>query len=140
MTHTKPSSWHADTAPGKFGARKPHANSTRSPRRAIRRLRIRRVLPVAGSVLLIIMTFASMLFAGALVTNHGMHQPVPTGHRGSVQTAATNLDTPAGPVVARHGRPLVVAVVAGTSGTVASDLLAPYDIFASSPAFHTSNT
>jgi putative intracellular protease/amidase len=29
-----------------------------------------------------------------------------------------------------------VAIVAGTSGTVASDLLAPYDIFASSPAFH----
>ncbi|HEX5535055.1 MAG TPA: hypothetical protein VFX33_15050 [Actinomycetales bacterium] len=28
----------------------------------------------------------------------------------------------------------MVAIVAGTSGTVASDLLAPYDIFASSPA------
>jgi putative intracellular protease/amidase len=37
----------------------------------------------------------------------------------------------------RHGRPLVVAIVAGTSGTVASDLLAPYDVFASSPAFRT---
>ena len=37
----------------------------------------------------------------------------------------------------RHGRRLVVAFVAGTHGTVASDLLAPYDIFASSPAFTT---
>ena len=31
----------------------------------------------------------------------------------------------------------MVAFVAGASGTTASDLLAPYDIFASSPAFTT---
>ncbi len=37
----------------------------------------------------------------------------------------------------RQGRRLVVAFVAGTAGTIASDLLAPYDIFASSPAFST---
>ncbi|MEO5744127.1 MAG: DJ-1/PfpI family protein, partial [Terracoccus sp.] len=37
----------------------------------------------------------------------------------------------------RHGRRLVVAFVVGTNGTVASDLLALYDIFASSPAFTT---
>jgi putative intracellular protease/amidase len=37
----------------------------------------------------------------------------------------------------RNGRRLVVAFVVGASGTVASDLLAPYDIFASSPAFTT---
>jgi hypothetical protein len=35
------------------------------------------------------------------------------------------------------GRRLVVAFVLGTGGTVASDLLAPYDIVASSPAFTT---
>jgi len=131
MTYTRPSSGHA-TAPEQFGARKRHDNA-RGPRRR----RARRLLGVTGSVLLFITTFASMLFAGALVTNHGMHQPVPTRHGGSVQTAARNLDAAAGPVDVRHGRPLVVAVVAGTSGTVASDLLAPYDIFASSPAFHT---
>jgi putative intracellular protease/amidase len=37
----------------------------------------------------------------------------------------------------RHGRRLVVAFVVGADGTVASDILAPYDIFASSPAFTT---
>lgn len=131
MTHTRQSSGHAGTAPERFRARKRRNNTTGSPRR-----RVRRLLAVTGSVLLTFTTFASMLFAGALITNHGMHQPVPTGHGGSVQTAAGHLDT-AGPVVVRHGRPFVVAVVAGTSGTVASDLLAPFDIFASSPAFHT---
>lgn len=132
MDYTGPSSGHEGTAPEQFRARKRHINTTASPRR-----RIRRLLAVTGSVLLTITTFASMLFAGALVTNHGMHQPVPTGHGGSVQTAARNPDAVAGPVVVRHGRRLVVAVVAGTSGTVASDLLAPFDIFASSRAFHT---
>ena len=133
MTNTRPFSWHASTGPGQLRARKKrHVNSTGSPRR-----RIRRMLAVIGSVLLTITTFGGMLFAGALVTNHGMHQPVPAGHGGSVQTVARSLDAAAGPVAVRHGRPLVVAVVAGASGTVASDLLAPYDIFASSPAFHT---
>jgi putative intracellular protease/amidase len=41
----------------------------------------------------------------------------------------------ASPAATRQGRRLVVAFVAGTNGTIASDLLAPYDIFASSPAF-----
>jgi putative intracellular protease/amidase len=40
-------------------------------------------------------------------------------------------------VAVRHHRPLVVAFVAGESGTVASDLLVPYDIFASSSEFST---
>ena len=132
MTRTRPSSGHAGTAPEQFTARKRHASSTGSPRR-----RTRRILAVTGSVLLALTAFASMLVAGSLVTNRGMHQPVPTGDGASVQTGARVVDTDAGPVTVRHGRPLVVAFVAGTSGTVASDLLAPYDIFASSPAFHT---
>jgi putative intracellular protease/amidase len=80
-----------------------------------------------------------MLVAGALVTNRGFHHAVPTTGdaigatvgeaSGAVQPVST--DTPV-----RHRRPLMVALVAGTSGTVASDLLAPYDVFASSPAFH----
>jgi transcriptional regulator GlxA family with amidase domain len=50
-------------------------------------------------------------------------------------SAATQ--TAAGSDVDRRGRRLVVAFVAGETGTVASDLLAPYDIVASSPAFST---
>jgi putative intracellular protease/amidase len=41
------------------------------------------------------------------------------------------------PAAQRPHHRLVVAFVAGSSGTVASDLLAPYDVFASSPAFTT---
>jgi hypothetical protein len=33
------------------------------------------------------------------------------------------------------GAPLVVAVALGTSGTVGSDALAPYEVFATSPQF-----
>ena len=105
-----------------------------SPRR-----RYRRVLSVAGAVVLTVATFAAMLVAGAVVTSRGFHEAVPTssgdtsgdtagGASGAVQAVAAD-------VAVRRGRPLVVAFVAGTSGTVASDLLAPYDIFASSPAF-----
>ncbi len=61
---------------------------------------------------------------------------------GSTDAAAASLpgagpDQTVNPEVSPHGRPLVVAFVVGTHGTVASDLLAPYDIFASSPAFTT---
>jgi putative intracellular protease/amidase len=103
------------------------------------RRRYRRILSVAGTVVLTVATFAAMLVAGAVVTSRGFHEAVPTssgdtvgdavrGTSGAVQTVSAD-------VAVRHGRPLVVAFVAGTSGTVASDLLAPYDIFASSPAF-----
>jgi len=106
---------------------------SQSPARPPRR-RYRRVLTIGASILLTLVTFAALLIAGAMVTSHGLHQPIPshqgfseTGTSPGVETASTDLGA--------HDRPLVVAFVAGTAGTVASDLLAPYDIFASSPAF-----
>src|SRR3954454_7201655 len=129
MTNTEPSG-----GPGlpseQREAMKSHADSTGAPRR-----RYRRVLFVTGAVLLSFLTFAAMLVAGAVVTNHGLHQDVPRSQGHSVRDAY-GIETASADVTLRHGRPFVVAFVAGTPGTVASDLLAPYDIFASSPAFH----
>jgi hypothetical protein len=76
-----------------------------------------------------------MLVAGAVVTNNGFHQAVPTSHGHPGQVPVGAVENASADVTGRHGRPLVVAFVAGAEGTVASDLLAPYDIFASSPAF-----
>jgi putative intracellular protease/amidase len=81
-----------------------------------------------------------MLVAGAVVTSRAFHQPVPASHaypRGdTARDPSSAVEPVSADVAVRHEHPLVVAFVAGTSGTVASDLLAPYDIFASSPAFH----
>jgi putative intracellular protease/amidase len=129
MTHTGPSGETAGPAPEQSPPNKRHANSARSPHR-----RVRRILGVTGTVLLTVLALATMLVAGAMVSSRSMHQAVPTGRGQSVQDTAGDVAT-ASAGVARHGRPIVVAIVAGTSGTVASDLLAPYDIFASSPAF-----
>jgi putative intracellular protease/amidase len=86
-------------------------------------------------VLLTVLALATMMVAGAMVSSRSMHQGVPTGQGRSVQDTAGDVAT-ASAGVTGHTRPIVVAIVAGTAGTVASDLLAPYDIFASSPAFH----
>ncbi|MDX6299406.1 MAG: hypothetical protein QOF53_620 [Nocardioidaceae bacterium] len=129
MTHEGPSGGHADPAPEQSSAINRHASSARAPHR-----RIRRVLGVTGTVLLTVLALATMLVAGARVSSRGMHEAVPAGRGHIVQEAASDVAT-ASAGVTRHGRPIVVAIVAGTSGTVASDLLAPYDIFASSPAF-----
>src|SRR3954471_19285487 len=130
MTHEGPSGGQVDPAPEQSAPNKRHANSSRSPRR-----RVRRILGVTGTVLVTVLALAAMLVAGARVSSRGMHEAVPPGQGRSVQDTAGNVAT-ASAGVTRHGRPIVVAIVAGTSGTVASDLLAPYDIFASSPAFH----
>src|SRR5690349_10150964 len=111
-------------------SRSQRATPTRSPRR-----RYRRILAVTGTVLLTVVTFAATLAAGALVTGRGLHQSVPSSRSQTVRNTAGEVATGASRARVRHGRPLVVAFVAGTAGTVASDLLAPYDIFASSPAF-----
>jgi putative intracellular protease/amidase len=128
MTHTGESGGHPAPRPAQPEASRRRAGSARSARG-----RFRRVLTVSGTVLLTVLTFAAMLVAGAVVTNHGLHQAVPTGQghvvgssQGAVETASAGVDLP---------RPVVVAFVAGSAGTVASDLLAPYDVFASSPAF-----
>ena len=103
-----------------------------SPRR-----RWRRVLGAIGTLLLTLATFAGILAAGAVVTARSLHQPVPTTSAQASRTAYTEPAGPAGSTSPQHRRRLVVAFAVGKSGTIASDLLAPYDIFASSPAFTT---
>ena len=97
----------------------------------------RRVLSAALTLTLASAVLAGFVLAGAMVTSRNLHQPAP---RASTDTSPVSVPyaepgNSAGPAFTRHGRRLVVAFVAGTNGTIASDLLAPYDIFASSPAF-----
>lgn len=103
-----------------------------SPRR-----RWRRLLGASGTLLLTLATFAGIVAAGAVVTARSLHQPVPTTSAQASRTAYTEPAGPAGNTNPPQRRRLVVAFVVGKSGTIASDLLAPYDIFASSPAFTT---
>src|SRR3954463_4189067 len=130
MTHEGPSGGHAGPAPEQSAPNSRHASSARSPHR-----RVRRVLGVTGTVLVTVLALAAMLVAGAMVSSRGMHEAVPAGQGHILRDTAGDVAI-ASAGVAGHSRPIVVAIVAGTSGTVASDLLAPYDIFASSPAFH----
>src|SRR3954451_22131125 len=130
MTHEGPSGGHADPAPEQSPPIRRHGNSARSPHH-----RVRRILGVTGTVLLTVLALAGMLVAGAMVSSRGMHQAVPTGQGHSVQDTAGDVAT-ASAGVTRHGHPIVVAIVAGTSGTGASALLPPYAIFASSLALH----
>jgi putative intracellular protease/amidase len=113
------------------------SNMDHAPRQGPPRRRLRRVLSVGGTIVLTVMTLAAMLVGGALVTSHGMHQAVPSSQGHTVRNTDGDARTAASQAALRHARPLTVAFVAGTAGTVASDLLAPYDIFASSPAFRT---
>src|SRR3954451_20965976 len=93
------------------------------------RARLRRILVATITVTLTIVTVVGFALAGAVVTDRQLHQPVPTG---PVPATSGVYAEPGG-----MSRRLVVAFVAGHDGTIASDLLAPYDIFASSPAFTT---
>ena len=101
------------------------------------RSRSRRVVGAIGTVLLTLAAFAGIVVVGAVVTNRNLQQPVRTTSVTASRTAYREppLRTAISSAL-RHHR-LVVAFVAGESGTIASDLLAPYDIFASSPAFTT---
>jgi putative intracellular protease/amidase len=104
-----------------------------SPRRS------RRLLAASGTLLLTLATVAGVVVAGAVVTSRSIHQPVPAYSAGTSPASLRHVQ-PApstNPAAVRQGRRLVVAFVVGTDGTIASDLLAPYDIFASSPAFTT---
>ena len=99
----------------------------------------RRVLWTTLTLSIGLATLAGVVFAGATVTGRATNQPVPTSATGaspaSLQYAEP--DGAANPADVGHSRRLVVAFVVGASGTIASDVLAPYDIFASSPAFTT---
>jgi transcriptional regulator GlxA family with amidase domain len=103
-----------------------------SPRR-----RVRHLLWTSGALLLTLATFASIVVAGVVATDRTLHQPVPATSVHASRTAYAEPASPTGNVTVHHGRRLVAAFVVGKSGTIASDLLAPYDIFASSPAFTT---
>src|SRR3954451_21744882 len=109
MTHVGPSGGHADPTPEQSPRNKRHANSSRSPRR-----RVRRIFGVTGTVLVTVLAVSAMLVAGARVSSRGMHEAVPTRQGQSVQHTAGNA-APASAGVTRHGRPIVVAIVAGTS-------------------------
>ncbi len=80
---------------------------------------LRRALAAAVTVALTVVVLGALAVAG-LVAGERSQQARPTGVAHAAPTAA--------------GRPVVVAFVLGSSGTVASDLLAPFDVFASSRA------
>jgi putative intracellular protease/amidase len=111
-----------------------------TPARTHTRTWPRRVLGTTLALTLGLATLAGAILAGATATSQGTHQPEPTSPTDT--TVASLQHAEPGPAadpsaVPPRGRRLVVAFVVGSTGTVASDLLAPYDIFASSPAFTT---
>ena len=97
----------------------------------------RRVLNASLTLTLAIAVLAGFVLAGAVVTSRNLHQSAPTASTGTSPVSVRYAEPghSASTAGTRQGRRLVVAFVAGTNGTIASDLLAPYDIFASSPAF-----
>ncbi|MBC7763248.1 MAG: DJ-1/PfpI family protein [Candidatus Saccharibacteria bacterium] len=86
---------------------------------------IRRALRVTAAVGLSIVTFASIGVGGALVTTNQA-------------TASTTVDADRvwpTPSASHPEGPIIVAITLGATPTVASDFLAPYEVFASSPQF-----
>lgn len=86
--------------------------------------RLRRVGRVALAVTLSTVTLAAVVLAGFSFSDGQTHAPVPT-----ILAKDLPLNRPSS-----DGR-IVVAVALGATGTVGSDVLAPYDVFASSPDF-----
>ena len=98
--------------------------------RTSKRTWVRRVLGTTVMLTLGLATLAGIVFAGATVTSRSTIQPVPTS---SIGTSAASLryaepGSAANPTAMRLGRRLVVAFVAGSSGTVASDLLVRWPV------------
>jgi hypothetical protein len=104
---------------------------TTNPRTAARTWP-RRLLVTTGTFTLTLATLAGIVLAGVVVTSRSTNRPVPTCPLDASPASLRYAEPGQTP-----GRRLVVAFVVGTHGTVASDLLAPYDIIASSPAFTT---
>jgi putative intracellular protease/amidase len=84
----------------------------------------RRALRLASSSALGVLPLAGLAAAGVYVSLRQANTPVPSDRTGHLPA---NRPT--------SGGPFVVAVALGTSGTVASDALAPYEVFATSPKF-----
>ena len=84
----------------------------------------RRLIHAALSVGLSLLAVTAMAFAGAVVADAQSHvRPAAQ----ELTELPTNRPSSSGAIV--------VALVLGTSGTVGSDVLAPYEVFASSPDF-----
>ena len=83
-----------------------------------------RLLTVAASATLAVLTLGGLAAVGARVTTTQADTPPPSPVAGHLPA---NRPSSSGP--------LVVAVALGASGTVGSDALAPYEVFASSPTF-----
>ncbi|WP_256796265.1 DJ-1/PfpI family protein [Terrabacter sp. Ter38] len=90
----------------------------------------RRTVTVAASAALALLTLAALALAGARVTLTAADAPATT-HRST--TGERTEPTPTPQPAPKDG--YVVAVVLGATGTVGSDALAPYEVFASSPKF-----
>jgi putative intracellular protease/amidase len=88
------------------------------------RTRSRRALRLASSSALALLTLAGLAAAGVYVTTRQANTPTPSSITGQLPA---NRPT--------SGGSLVVAVALGTSGTIGSDAIAPYEVFASSPGF-----
>lgn len=84
----------------------------------------KRIIHAALSVGFCLLAVAAMAFAGASVADAESHVRPATQEP---KELPTNRPSSSGPIV--------VAVVLGSSGTVGSDVLAPYEVFASSPDF-----
>jgi putative intracellular protease/amidase len=84
----------------------------------------RRALRLASSSTLAVMTLAALAAAGLRVTLAQAHTPTPSPLSGPLPANRPTSDGP-----------LVVAVALGSSGTIGSDAIAPYEVFATSPKF-----
>lgn len=84
----------------------------------------RRARHIASSSALAILTLAGLAAGGARVTTSQATTPAATRPVGALPVSQPS-----------SNGPIKVAVVLGASGTVGSDALAPYEVFASSPQF-----
>jgi putative intracellular protease/amidase len=84
----------------------------------------RRLLRLASAGALAVLTLATLAAAGVRVTSSQASTPAPSRVTEHLPTTRPS-----------SGGPLVVAVALGRSGTVGSDALAPYEVFAASPKF-----
>lgn len=89
----------------------------------------RRALPAAAGAGLALLTLAGLAVAGARVTLTAADAPATTHSTTNDETAPTPTSRPT--AKDRY----VVAVALGATGTVSSDALAPFEVFASSPNF-----
>ncbi len=86
--------------------------------------RSRRALPLASSSAVTLLTLAGLATAGLRLTLAQAKTPTPSRLSGPLPANRPSSDGP-----------LVVAVALGTSGTIGSDAIAPYEVFATSPMF-----